>query len=102
MSVSTTLQIRAKGSLTLPIEFRRKYDLNEGDMLTLIDLGDGAFVLYSGETSVDRLGDRVAQMMAEENVNLDEILKALDEEREHFYQEHYLPKTDSHGYSVSR
>jgi bifunctional DNA-binding transcriptional regulator/antitoxin component of YhaV-PrlF toxin-antitoxin module len=96
MSVSTTLQIRTKGSLTLPVELRRKYGLNEGDIMTLVDLGDGAFVLYSGVTAVDRLGDRVAQLMAEEGVSLDEVLEALDEERQRYYQERYLAtrKTD--------
>lgn len=97
MSVSTTLQIRTKGSLTLPAELRRKYGLNEGDVLTLVDLGDGAFVLYPGITAVDRLGDRVAQVMAEENVTLDDILEALDEERERYYQERYIPTTRSNG-----
>ena len=30
MTVSTTIQIRNKGSLTLPVELRRKYGLSEG------------------------------------------------------------------------
>jgi hypothetical protein len=47
-------------------------------------------VLHSGASVVDRLGDRVAQMMAEEDVTVDEILGALDEERERFYQERYV------------
>jgi bifunctional DNA-binding transcriptional regulator/antitoxin component of YhaV-PrlF toxin-antitoxin module len=96
MSVSTTLQIRTKGSLTLPVELRRKYGLNEGDVLTLVDLGDGAFVLYPGVTTLDRLGDRVAQVMADEDVTLEAILEALDEERERYYQERYLPASGSH------
>jgi len=97
MSVSTTLQLRTKGSLTLPVEFRRKYGLNEGDVLTLVDLGEGAFVLYPGVTVLDRLGDRVSQMMAEENIQLDDVLKALDEERERYYQERYLPADQSNA-----
>ena len=32
MPVSTTLQIRSKGTLTLPIELRREYGLREGDV----------------------------------------------------------------------
>jgi bifunctional DNA-binding transcriptional regulator/antitoxin component of YhaV-PrlF toxin-antitoxin module len=89
MSFSTTIQIRGKGTLTLPIELRRKYGLDEGDIITLIDLGDGSFVLTPIVTKVDRLGDRVAQAMAEEGVSLDEILSTLDEERERYYQERY-------------
>jgi bifunctional DNA-binding transcriptional regulator/antitoxin component of YhaV-PrlF toxin-antitoxin module len=90
VSVSTTIQIRNKGSLTLPVDLRRKYGLNEGDVLTLVDLGDGAFVLYPGLTGVDRLGDRVAQLMAEEGETVDDILETLDEERQRYYQERYV------------
>ena len=89
MSSSTTIQIRGKGNVTLPIELRRKYGLDEGDIITLIDLGDGSFILTPIVTKVDRLGDRVAQAMAEEGVSLDEILSTLDEERERYYQERY-------------
>ena len=89
MSLSTTIQIRGKGTVTLPIELRRKYGLDEGDIITLIDLGDGSFVLTPIVTKVDRLGDRVAQAMAEEGISLDEILSTLDEERERYYQERY-------------
>lgn len=90
MPVSTTIQIRSKGTLTLPIEFRRKYGLGEGDVITLIDMGDGSFLLAPVVSQVDRLGDRVAKAMAEKGVTLDEILTALDEERERYYQERYV------------
>jgi len=90
MSVSNTIQIRNKGSLTLPVELRRKYGLDEGDVLTLIDLGDGAFFLCPKVTTVDRVADRVTQRMEEEGITVDEILEALDEERERYYQERYV------------
>jgi hypothetical protein len=51
MSISTTIQIRGKGAVTLR--------------------------------------DRVAQIMAEEGISLDEILTVLNEERERYYQERY-------------
>ena len=89
MNTATTVQIRGKGTVTLPIELRRKYGLEEGDVITLIDLGGGSILLTPFVTRVDRLGDRVAQAMTEEEVSLDEILTALDEERERYYQERY-------------
>jgi bifunctional DNA-binding transcriptional regulator/antitoxin component of YhaV-PrlF toxin-antitoxin module len=90
MTTTTTLQIRSKGTMTLPIELRRKYGLDEGDVITLIDLGDGSFLLTPIVTQVDRLGDRVARAMAEAGVSEDEILAALDEERERYYRERYV------------
>lgn len=90
MSKSTVLQIRKKGNLTLPVELRRKYDLNDGAVVTLIDLGEGSFLLSAQVTQVDRLGERVAQALADEGVSLDELYLALDEERERYYQERYV------------
>lgn len=90
MTTTTTLQIRSKGTVTLPIELRRKYSLDEGDVVTLIDLGDGSFLLTPILTQVNRLGDRVARAMEEAGVSEDDLLAALDEERERFYQERYV------------
>lgn len=49
----TALQIRGKGTITLPASLRKKYKLEK-----------------------------------EENITLDDLLRALDEEREKYYQEH--------------
>lgn len=89
MTISTSIQIRGKGTVTLPIELRRKYGLDEGDVITLIDLGDGSFLLTPIVTQVDRLGDRVATIMAEAGITEEEVMSALDEERERYYQERY-------------
>ena len=33
----TTVQMRAKGTLVIPVELREKYALSEGDIFTLVD-----------------------------------------------------------------
>jgi AbrB family looped-hinge helix DNA binding protein len=73
-----TVQIRRKGIITLPVEIRRRYGLDEGDVFNLVDLGDGSFLLTPRVSQVARLGDQVARTMAEEGVDLEEMLKALD------------------------
>jgi bifunctional DNA-binding transcriptional regulator/antitoxin component of YhaV-PrlF toxin-antitoxin module len=85
-----TVQIRRKGVITLPIELRRQYNLDEGDVFTLVDLGNGSFLLTPRVSQVARLGDQVARLMEEEGVTLKEMLEALDQEREAYYQEHYV------------
>lgn len=85
-----TVQIRRKGVITLPVELRRQYSLDEGDVLTLLDLGDGSFLLTPRISQVARQGDRVSQIMAEEQIEPEDMLKALDEERERYYQQHYV------------
>ena len=84
-----TVQVRRKGLITLPVELRRQYGLGEGDVFTLVDLGDGSFLLTPRVSQVARLGDQVSKLMAEEDVTMEEMLAALDEERENYYQEHY-------------
>jgi bifunctional DNA-binding transcriptional regulator/antitoxin component of YhaV-PrlF toxin-antitoxin module len=84
-----TVQIRRKGVITLPVELRRRYGLDEGDVFTLVDLGNGSFLLTPQLSQVARLGDQVARVMAEEGVGLEEMLKVLDEERELYYRDHY-------------
>lgn len=83
------IQLRRKGILTLPVSLRRKYNLDENDVFTLEDLGDGSFLLIPRVSKVARLGDRVAEVMAEEEVSLEDMLEALDEERQNYYREHY-------------
>ena len=83
------IQLRRKGTITLPMRLRRKYDLDENDVFTLEDLGDGSFLLIPQASNLARLGDRVAQVMAEQEVDLEDMLDALDEERKTYYREHY-------------
>lgn len=84
-----TIQVRKKGTFTLPMDLRTKYGVDEGDVFTLIDMGDGSFLLTPRISQVNRLGDRVSEMLSAEGVSLDDLLNTLDDERERYYQERY-------------
>jgi AbrB family looped-hinge helix DNA binding protein len=86
---ATTVTVRRKGVITLPVELRRQYDLKEGDALTLFDLGDGSFLLTPQVSRVDILADQMARLMADDGVTLEDILDALNQEREAYYRDHY-------------
>lgn len=86
---TSTIQVRKKGSITLPMDLRTKYGVDEGDVFTLIDMGDGSFLLTPRISQVNRLGDRVADILNAEGVSLNELLNTLDDERERYYQERY-------------
>lgn len=85
----TTLQIRSKGTITLPASLRKKYKLEDGEVFRLIDVGDGSFFLVPKESKVMKSADEVARILKEDNVTLDDLLQTLDEERKRYYQEHY-------------
>ena len=86
----TTIQIRRKGLITLPAVLRRKYNVDEGDVYSLLDLGDGSLLLMPGTSRVAQSGDEVARLLSEKDVTLDELLIALEDERAAYYQEHYV------------
>jgi bifunctional DNA-binding transcriptional regulator/antitoxin component of YhaV-PrlF toxin-antitoxin module len=87
-----TVQMRGKGTITFPAKLRSKYKLQEGEVFTIIDLGGGSFLLKPKVLEVDILSRRIAKRLKEDSVSLDELLKALDEEREAYYQENYIKK----------
>lgn len=51
----TTLQIRSKGTITLPASLRKKYKLEAGKVLTVIDLGEGSILLKPKVSQIDKL-----------------------------------------------
>ena len=88
----TTVQMRGKGTITFPAKLRSKYKLQDGEVFTIIDLGAGTFLLRPKVSQVEILTKRIAQRLKEDNVSLDDLLQALDEERKIYYQEHYVDK----------
>ncbi len=77
----TTLQIRRKGIITLPANLRKKYKLEEGQTLTIIDLGEGTILLTPKVSQVDKLANQIAERFKDENITFEDLLQALDEVR---------------------
>lgn len=88
----TTLQIRTNGTITLPAKLRKKYNLNDGEVLSVIDLGDGSLLLTPRQLQVSQLADNISRQLEKDDVNLEDLLKTLDEEREAYYREQYVGK----------
>lgn len=87
--MSTTLQLRAKGSVTIPIEFRQKYALNEGDTFTIIDMGDGSFFLVPRLSIVPKLVEEMETLRQEAGLTIDDLLAGLSDERRRLFEERY-------------
>jgi len=85
-----TVQIRRKGVITIPSAFRRGYDLAEGDVMDITDLGEGLFLLNTRASQVSRSGDKVAAALADAGVTVAEMLELLDQERATYYRQHYV------------
>ncbi|MCS4198956.1 AbrB/MazE/SpoVT family DNA-binding domain-containing protein [Salinibacter ruber] len=62
--VSSTVQLRSRGVLTIPKALRDRYNLNEGDALHLADV-DGTFVLMPLQPVVPSLAQEIERLREE-------------------------------------
>jgi bifunctional DNA-binding transcriptional regulator/antitoxin component of YhaV-PrlF toxin-antitoxin module len=89
MSVSEDrVQIGKRGTVTLPVQLRKRYGLDPGDLLTVLDLG-GVFVLSPEVSVVSKIAREIEQLREEAGISLEELLEGLDEQRWRLYQERY-------------
>jgi bifunctional DNA-binding transcriptional regulator/antitoxin component of YhaV-PrlF toxin-antitoxin module len=86
---SETVQMRAKGNITIPAELRKKYALEDGDVFTLIDLGDGSFFVVPRVSIVPKLVAELEAMREEAGVTIEELLEDVPKIRRSVYEERY-------------
>jgi bifunctional DNA-binding transcriptional regulator/antitoxin component of YhaV-PrlF toxin-antitoxin module len=72
MAATTTIQIRGRGTLTLPASLREKYRLGEGDPLTVVDL-DGAVLLSPRLLVVPRLAAEMERLRRARKLSLKDL-----------------------------
>lgn len=85
--MAVAVQMRAKGNVTIPSDLRQKYGLDEGDVFTLVDLGDGSFILTPKVSIVPKLVAEMETLRAEAGLSLDDLLSGLPEVRRQLYAE---------------
>jgi AbrB family looped-hinge helix DNA binding protein len=82
--METTIQIRQRGTLTLPADLREKYGIREGDSFRLIDL-DGIFVLTPMVTMVPELAREIENARLEAGLSIEDLLTTIREQREKYH-----------------
>ena len=61
MNNTFQVQVVRRGIITLPKELREHNNIEEGDTLTLIDLGDGVVVMSPQRSRVDEIANKLAK-----------------------------------------
>lgn len=74
--MTKTIQLRKKGTLTLPVEIRRRYQLDEGDSLTVVDLEEGIF-LSPKRAVVPELVDHIEELRRQKGLSLVELIEGV-------------------------
>jgi AbrB family looped-hinge helix DNA binding protein len=84
--MEATVQVRQRGTLTLPAELREKYGIEPGDTFRLVDL-DGIFVLTPMVAMVPELAREIERARIEAGLSIEELLANLREQRERYHTE---------------
>ncbi|MGD0610462.1 MAG: AbrB/MazE/SpoVT family DNA-binding domain-containing protein [Anaerolineales bacterium] len=82
--MTNTIQIRSKGTIIIPAAIRNKYRLKEGEVLNIIDLGNGSFLLSSRRSRVDELADKIRIEMEARGESLESMLRTLRDVRKEY------------------
>lgn len=81
MNNTFSVQVVQRGLITLPRELREQNRIREGDTLTLIDLGDGVFVVSQKRSQVDQIANKLAKEWQDSGETLESMLQTLREVR---------------------
>lgn len=81
MNNTFQVQVVRRGIITLPKELREHNNIEEGDTLTLIDLGDGVVVMSPRRSRVDEIADKLAREWQDSGESLESMLTTLREVR---------------------
>lgn len=72
---STTVQVRQRGTLTLPAKLRAKYRLNDGGTLTVLDL-EGSILLSPKVPVVPQLAAKIERLRQDAGLTVGDLLTA--------------------------
>lgn len=84
--MSEQVQVRQRGTLTIPASLREKYGIRAGDTFRLVDL-DGVFVLTPMVPMVPELAREIERVRQEAGLTMDELLQGLREQRTRYHLE---------------
>lgn len=83
MNDKLALQVAQRGLITLPKTLRDMYHIQDGDILTLLDLG-GVFVLSPQQITIDGIAEEFKSALIEQGESLESMLQALREARQKY------------------
>ena len=86
-----TASIKARGQLTIPKKLRTTSHLEEGQLVSIISVGD-AVLIAPRRIDLEEARRQARRLLRESGMSAEEILKGLTEERDSLYKEVYGKK----------
>ncbi len=82
------VQVRERGQFTIPAQIRREMGIREGDVFSLIRLGD-TLIATRKRLVAQEVARAIEALMEEEGISLEDLLEGLEEERKKYVRERY-------------
>ena len=86
-----TTEIKSRGQLTIPKKIRILGHLEEGQVVSIIPVGDSV-IITPRRLELDEARREIRKLMKASRLSEEDLLKGLQEEREKLYQETYGEK----------
>lgn len=83
-----TAEIKARGQLTIPKKIRENGPLEEGQVVSIIPIGDSVMITPK-RLELDEARREIKKLLKASGLSLDEVLEGLEEEREKLYRKTY-------------
>lgn len=81
MSSTYQVQVGRRGVITFPKELRDQNNIADGDILNLIELSEGVFVISARRSQVDEIANKLAREWQDSGESLESMLTTLREVR---------------------
>ena len=85
--------IQENGQVTLPIEFRRRYNLSKGDVVVFRETKEG-LLISPKEALVIKLLDEIDEGLKAKGITLEELISSGRQIRQEIYDEKYAAGPD--------
>lgn len=84
-------EIKSRGQLTIPKKIRESSHLEEGQVVSIIPMGDSV-IITPKRLELDEARRQIRRIMKASGLSEKELIKGLKEERESLYRETYGKK----------
>ncbi len=90
---SVRAEIKSRGQLTIPKKIRAVTRLEEGQLVSIIPLGESVLITPQ-RLELEEVRGQIRKILKASGLSVEDLLQNLKEEREKLYQETYGRKGD--------
>lgn len=88
MAENKIVRVQEKGQVTLPADVRRRLGLKKGDLMAIVETGEGVFLSPRVAIAVKAL-DQMGEMLRETGATLEEFIESGRDVRGRLLEKHY-------------